>query len=144
MKECRAKAEAGDGGASWWLGTCYQFGLRGLAKDNAQARAWYERSAAARDPRGMARFGECLLCGKGGPKNHAHGLVMVTHAAGLGSDVGAYHLGQVFFKGCCGLPKDPAQARFWLEKAVGECEYNNLNDGSLAKAAEWLRELEDE
>ena len=147
VKEMRAKAEDGDGLAMYWLGAWYEYGENGLEKDVVQARTWYERSAAVRHPHGMARFGECFLCGKGGPKNHAHGLVMVTQAAAFGSDLGAYHLGQVFFKGCCGLPKDPAQARFWLEKAVGECEYNkynNLNDGSLAKAAEWLRELEDE
>ena len=145
VKEWRAKAEGGDGEAMYWLGVCYEFGKRGLAKDLSQARAWYERSAAARDPRGMARFGECLLCGKGGPKNHAHGLVMVTHAAGLGSDVGAYHLGQVFFNGNCGLPKDPAQARYWLKKiADDECEVKQLNDEGLAEAAACLRELDQE
>ena len=66
----------------------------------------------------------------------------MTEAAGLGSDYAAYLLGQAFFKGCNGLPKDPVRARYWLEKAIGECEVNNLNDENLAKAARWLRELE--
>ena len=69
----------------------------------------------------------------------------VTQAAELGSDVGAYHLGQVFFNGMCGLPKDPARARYWLKKLVeGECKYKSLNGESLAEAAGWLRELQDE
>ena len=46
------------------------------------------------------------------------GLVMATQAAGLGSEVGAYQIGQSFFKGSCGLQKDPSQARFWLKKVV--------------------------
>ena len=70
---------------------------------------------------------------------------MVPHAAGLGSDVGAYHLGQVFFNGNCGLPKDPAQARFWLKKIVdGECEVKHLHPDYITEAAGWLRELQDE
>ena len=144
VKEIRAKAEGGDAYSMWRIGVRYRQGVLGLAENAELARIWYERSAAARDPMGMAAFGEALLYGIGGSSDTSLGLVMVTQAAAFGSDLGAYHLGQVFFKGCCGLPKDPAQARFWLEKAVGECEYNNLNDGSLAKAAEWLRELEDE
>ena len=140
VKECRAKAEAGDGHAMYRLGTCYQFGFRSLAEDMAQARAWYERSAATRDPKGLAAFGECLLGGHGGPKNTALGFVYSTDAAHLGSDMGAFKLGKAFFKGKHGLPKDPVQARFWLKKIVdGECKFKNLTEESLAKVAMWLR-----
>ena len=145
VKETRAKADGGDGYAMYRLGMWYQFGMRGLAEDTAQARAWYGRSAAVRYPKGMARFGECLTCGKGGSKNHALGLVMVSQAAALGSDLAAYLLGYAFSKGTWGLPKLPAQGRFWIKKVVdGECELKHLNDNDLAKAAGWLRELEDE
>ena len=48
----------------------------------------------------------------------------------MGSDVGAYFLGEAFFKGTSGLPKDPARARYWLKKLVdGECEAKQLNHG---------------
>jgi len=145
VKETRAKAEGGDGYAMYRLGMWYQFGLHGLAEDTAQARAWYGRSAAVRHPKGMARFGECLMCGKGGSKNHALGLVMVSQAAALGSDLAAYLLGYAFGKGTWGLPKLPAQARFWLKKiADDECEVKHLNDNDLAKAAGWLRALQNE
>ncbi len=144
VKTLRAKAEGGDAGAMYWLGAWYGHGLCGLAVDKAQARAWYERSAAARDPRGIATFGEYLLLGLGGSKETSFGLVNVTEAAGLGSDFAAYLLGKAFFHGMYNLPKDPVRARFWFKKvADGECEYKHLDDAGKANAAKWLRELDD-
>ena len=140
VKELWAKAEGGDGEAMYRLGAWYEYGECGLTKNNAQARAWYERSAAARYPNGMAAFGECLLLGDGGPKNTSLGWVYTTDAAHLGSDVGAYLLGEAFLKGIHNLPKDSVQARFWLMKIVdGECKFKNLTEESLAKVAMWLR-----
>ena len=126
VKEMRAKAEGDDGEAMYWLGAWYENGANGLAEDEAQARAWYERSAATRDPRGMAAFGQCLLAGSG-RESDSLGLVNVTEAAHLGSDLGALLLGESFFNGMCGLPKDPVRARFWLKKVVdGECEVKHI------------------
>ena len=145
VKELRAKAEGGDGDAMYCLGTWYGHGQSGLAKDAVQARAWYERSAAARDPKGMGTFGEYLLLGIGGPRDNALGLVNVTAAAELGSSLGAYRVGKAFFKGTWGLPKDPTRARFWLRKvAEGECKYKHVTDEAIAEAAKWLRELQEE
>ena len=145
VKEERAKAEDGNGNAMWRLGVWYGCGKKGLAKDDVQARAWYERSAAARHPKGMALFGCCLLKGVGGPEETSLGLVNVTEAAGLGSDFAACNLGELFFHGNFGLPKDPVRARFWLKKiADGECAHKHLNDAGLAGAAELLRELDEQ
>ena len=144
VKETRAKAEAGDGDAMWRLGIWYEFGKQGIAKDAVQARTWYERSAAARDPRGLAAFGSCLLFGLGGPKDNVLGLVNVTEAAHLGSSLAAYRLGQACFRGTSGLSKDPVRARYWLKKVVdGECEYKHLYDVGRANAARWLGELDE-
>ena len=66
-----------------------------------------------------------------------------AQAAELGSDVGAYYLGWAFFKGTYGLPKDHLRARYWLKKAVDECEYKHLNGAGRADAARILRELEE-
>jgi len=111
--------------------------------DEAQARAWLERSASARNPKGMACFGRVLLRGIGGPKDNVFGMMNVTEAAHLGSDVGAYWFGGWFLKGDLGLPKDPARARYWLKKVVdGECTHKHLSDEGLANAAQCLRELE--
>ena len=144
VKEVRAKAEGGDGEYMWRLGVYYEYGLNGLTKDEVQTRAWFERSAAARDPRGLAAFGQCLLAGSG-RESDSLGLVNVTEAAHLGSDLGALLLGESFFNGMCGLPEDPVRARYWLKKAVdGECEVKHVDDEDLAKAAEWLRQLDQE
>ena len=143
VKECRAKAEAGDTEAMYRLGAWYQFGEYGLAIDEAQARAWFERSAAARHPPGMAWFGRFLLRGIGGPEDNVFGIMNVTEAAHMGTDFAAYWLGAWFLKGELGLPKDPARARYWLKKAVdGECTHKHLSDEVLANAARWLRALE--
>jgi hypothetical protein len=143
VKAERAKAEAGNGYSMFLLGVWSQHGAYGLAKSDGQARAWYERSAAVRHPHGMAAFGECLLLGYGGPENTSLGLVYTTDAAHLGSDLGAYLLGAAFFHGMYNLPKDTVQARFWLKK-VDECNFKNLTEEALAKAARWLRRIEDE
>ena len=138
VKEMRAKAEGGDGEAMQWMGVSYTYG-QGVAKDEAQARAWFERSAAARHPPGMANFGQCLLRGIGGPQDTALGLVNMIEAAHLGSNMGACTIGEVFFKGLCGLPKDPARARYWLKKVVdGECEFKHVQAESISNAAGML------
>ena len=142
VKATRTKAEGGNGYAMWRLGAWYQHGERGLVKDSAQARAWYERSAATRDPMGLSSFGSCLLRGAGGPQNTSLGLVYITDGAHLGSNFGAYTLGKAFFAGRHGLPEDRVQARFWLKKAVDkECKFTHLADTAEALAATWLREL---
>ena len=142
MKEWRAKAEGGDGDAMYLLGAWYEYGEKGLAIDDAQARAWYERCAAARNPIGIACFGQCLLLGLGGPQDDVFGVMNVTEAAGLGSEGGAYRLGEAFYKGGFGLPKDPARARYWLKKVVdGECKIQHVDDAAKTYAAKLLEEL---
>ena len=137
VKEWRAKAEVGDGYAMLRLGARY------AGEDDVQSRAWFERSAATRNPPGMAMFGECLLRGIGGPKDNVLGLVNATEAAHLGSNLGAYRLGWAFFEGGHGLSKDPVRARYWLKKVVdGECTFKHLTDPAIADAAIWLRELD--
>ena len=146
VKETRARAEGGDGKAMWLLGKWYEHGVNGLPIDDAQIFAWFERSAAARDPRGLATFGQCLLVGElgdGGPQDNALGLVNVTEAAHLGSDLGAYLLGRGFFAGDWGLPEDHGRARYWLEKAVnGVCEFKHLCHEDRSDAEESLEALE--
>ena len=143
VKEMRAKAEAGDGYAMCTLGAWYGSGFNGLAKDVVQARAWYELSAAARDPKGMALFSSYLLRGIGGSQDNVFGIMNLAQAAELGSDVGAYFLGWAFSNGGYGLPKDPVRARYWLKKvADGVCKFKHLTDPAIADAAIWLRELD--
>ena len=144
VKGTRAKAEGGDGNAMYNLGLAYEVGSYGLAEDAVQARSWFERSAAARYPQGLAVYGKSLLRGVGGPQDNVFGIMNVTQAAGLGSDVAAFILGFAFFEGVHGLPKDTVRARYWLKKAIGEREIHLLHHRNIAEATEWLRELEQE
>ena len=126
VKELRVKADAGDGEAMYELGIWYQCnsiraGIQhskdpSLTEDTVQARAWFERSAAARNPEGLAVFGAYLVTGIGGPQDNVFGVMNLTQAAELGSQVGAHSLGDAFLKGLWGLPKDPARARYWLNR----------------------------
>lgn len=143
VKKLRAKAKAGDGGAMYDLGLQYEFGKSGLVKDATLTRGWFERSAAARDPSGMACFGQCLLHGTGGSVERSLGLVLVTEAAYLGSNVGAMKLARGFAGGFWGLRQDHGRARFWLKKIVdGEFEFDYLSERAKAEAAEMLQKLE--
>ena len=145
VKGTRAKAEGGDGNAMYNLGLAYEVGSYGLAEDAVQARSWFERSAAARYPQGLAVYGKSLLRGVGGPRDNVFGIMNVTQAAGLGSDVAAFILGFAFFEGVHGLPKDTVRARYWLKKVVdGECEVKHLHQKNITEAAGWLRELQAE
>ena len=145
VKEMHAKAEGGDGSAMYRLGGWCNSGMNGLTKDDVQARAWYERSAATRHPMGLSCFGKCLTNGSDyGHKNISLGLVYLTDAAHLGSNHAAYKLGDAFAHGKCGLPKDSVQARFWLKEVAGdECKYKHLSAKGIADAAKWLRELDE-
>ena len=68
----------------------------------------------------------------------------ITDAAHLGSDLGAYRLGEAFLKGFHNLPKDRVQTRFWLKKvAGGECKHKHLTREAIAEAKKWLRELQE-
>ena len=145
VNEIRAKAEGGDGYSMWRLGVRYRQGVLGLRENAEQARAWYERSAAVRDPRGMAAFGEALLNGIGGSTDTSLGLVLVTEAATNGSDFGAWVLAKGFFYGNYGLTKDPVRARFWLKKIVdGACECKHLSEETQGAAKDRLAELDAE
>ena len=138
VKEWRAKAEGGDGYAMLRLGARY------AGEDDVQSRAWFELSAAERDPKGMAMFSSHLLRGIGGPQDNVFGVMNVTQAAELGSEYGAYLLGKAFMTGFWGLPKDPARARFWLRKvADDECAHKQLTDLARADAVECLRALKE-
>ena len=67
----------------------------------------------------------------------------MTEAAYLGSDMGAAVLGESFFNGMCGLPKDPVRARFWLKKVVdGECEVKHICPTCMPNVTRMLAALD--
>ena len=102
-------------------------------------------------PRAARGAGACgaphalaLLNGLGGLQDIAFGIMNVTEAAYLGSDLGAMKLGRGFYSGFHGLPKDPIRARYWLQKVVDGCKFKCLSGKSITDAAEMLRELDEQ
>ena len=67
----------------------------------------------------------------------------MTEAAHLGSNLGAYRLGEACFRGWSGLPKDPVRARFWLKKVVdGECEVKHICPTCMPNVTRMLAALD--
>ena len=83
-----------------------------LAANANSTTGWCESDLAA-----LEQAAQNVACAN---SHNALGLVNVTEAAHLGSDVGQLLLGKAFAKGLYGLSKDPVRARFWLEKTDWE------------------------
>ena len=101
------------------------------------AYRWYEKAAERRHIQAMAMSGEFLLHGVVSEdlyeEEFCQGIVYTTTAAELGSDVACFNLGYAFYKGSdnpcfmyC-LPKDDHQAKYWLEKSLGECTEKHVS-----------------
>lgn len=83
FEELLKKANAGDPAAMCWVGNCYHKG-QGVARDDAQAVAWYKRAVAAESPSAMLILGRCYLGGIGTEKDEAAGLALIRRAADAG------------------------------------------------------------
>ena len=104
-------AERGDGEAHL-AGRGVRKGSYGLAEDKWRKPA--RGTSAVRRPATQegCRVLQCLTRGLGGPQDNVFGIMNLTQAAELGSNVAAFLLGQAFFSGTYGLPKDNVRARF--------------------------------
>ena len=141
VKELRAKAEH-DAGAIRDLANAHAAGKFSLPKDDVQARAWYGRGAVLHDIKCMANYGEYLMKGFGGEPIPTLGLVYITRAAEGGSNLASYRLGTAFLKGKYGLPKDTAQAKYWLYKVVDlSCPEKHLKPALVESAKKMLNAI---
>merc|ERR1712151_1060239 len=138
----KKRAEEGDAEAMSCLGLfCYRR-THGFAKDEKLAFKWFKKSSDLKHPRGMASAGYCLTGGVGVEKNVAHGMNLLSVAAAMGLDAACYRLGKFYFKALHGLPKDKAEAKYWLTKAIdGSCSSKHLNDPQEEKVREMLEDI---
>ena len=143
LKKLRAKAEEGDAEAMCTLAWCHKDGQHGLQQDDVQERVWMKRAAELQYTPGMAAYGEILLQGEGGTPIPALGLIYTTLAADRGSRLAAYTLCLAYLKGHYGVPRDTAQAKFWLSKVVDDegYKYNDLSDEAVEDAKKQLQEI---
>jgi TPR repeat protein len=126
----RKAIDKGSSAAMVELGILYAAGS-GVDKDEAQARALFERAAAAGNPRGVTRLTALSSGGGGGggpPTDPAQARAMLAKAAEANSAEAQYQLGVMYAEGTGG-PKDDVAARAMFEKAAAQ---------GHAEALDWL------
>ena len=124
----RKAIDKGSTAAMVELGILYAAGS-GVAKDEAQARALFERAAAAGNPRGITRLTALPGGGAAGPPTDpADARAMLAKAAEANSAEAQFQLGVMYAEGTGG-PKDDVAARAMFEKAAAQ---------GNAEALDWL------
>jgi len=113
----RKAADKGSTSAMVELGVLLATGA-GVAKDEAQARALFERAAAAGNPRGAANLAALAQSG-GEPSDPAQTRALLLRAAEANSAEAQYQLGLMTADGAGG-PKDDVAARALFEKAAAQ------------------------
>ncbi len=98
-------------GAAYWLGN-------GIARDQEEARRWFEEGAKLGNTRSMLGLGYCHEQGIGGPKDMAKAAEWWTRAAEGGEALAMNRLGEYY--NLEPDAKDVALAMSWWEKAAGE------------------------
>ena len=112
----RKAADKGSTSAMVELGVIYANGA-GTAKDPAQARALFERAAAAGNPRGVSNLA-ALGNSAGAPADPARSRALLSKAADTSPEA-QYQLGVMMSEGSGG-PKDEAGARAMFERAAAQ------------------------
>jgi TPR repeat protein len=139
VAEMLREAEAGDGAAMYDLGFWYENGEKGLAKDEAKAFEWYEKSHEAGNVCGTCSLGLCDLHGDGVPKCLVRASTLMSQAAERGSKYACSRLGLVYADGLLGFPEDEKMARRYFSM-VASATNDDCSDGRKEQAATWLRE----
>lgn len=122
VKEKRAKAESGDIHAISELARWYSEGSHGLAKDDAAYFHWFDVGAQADSLYCLRKKANHLINGIGVQKQQAQGLGLFFQAAGSGSQIAAFHLGEWYDAGKNGLPKSRKEAKYWYRKVATASE----------------------
>jgi TPR repeat protein len=113
----RKAADKGSTSAMVELGVLLATGA-GVAKDETQARALFERAAAAGNPRGAVNL-MALASSGGAAADPAKTRALLARAAETNSAEAQYQLGQMMAEGIGG-PKDDVAARALFEKAAAQ------------------------
>ncbi|KAJ3078410.1 hypothetical protein HK102_004528, partial [Quaeritorhiza haematococci] len=121
----RAADEDNHPAANYALGVCYHDGV-GVDKDPCKAVYYYERSAAAGQPRGEGILGYCYGEGFGVEKDEEKAFALYLKAAKRGESVSMYNVAHCYEEGI-GIPKDLSLAVTWYTKSahLGNCYAQN-------------------
>ena len=135
----RVKAEGGDTDAMSELGFSYRDGERGLKEDATQGFMWLKRAADLKDVYALMACGLAYLNGQGVECSDIRGFIMLSVAAGMGSEHACAILGLANAEGRHGLDKNPQEATRWYRE-MQKCDRPDSMEESREMAAAWLRE----
>ena len=110
-----------------------------MKKDMTQAFKWFKRAADLKNVCGLVDCGIFYLNGTGVERSHIRGAIMLTAAAGKGSEHACALLGRANAEGRFGLDKDPQEATRWYRE-MQKCDLRDSTEVNREKAAAWLRE----
>jgi TPR repeat protein len=132
LGEWQPLAEQGQAIAQYQLGLLYANG-KGVEKDDAKARKWYEKSAIQGHTEAQVNFGILLLYARGGQQDYKMAMYYLRLSANKGHDLAQRKLGQMYEHGD-GVQQDYVKAYMWysLGAAKGEEAGARLRD-ALAK-----------
>jgi hypothetical protein len=94
----RQAGDRGDAEALAALGYCYANG-KGVSKDDAEARKFFEQAADKGSIVGKANLGLFLIQGRGGDKDISRGILLLESSAEAGSSESYVFLGEVYYFG---------------------------------------------
>jgi uncharacterized protein len=112
-------AERGDPDSQFQLGGLYHVG-HGVPQDFYQAFEWAMKAAKQNHTDAEFFIATCYGKGWGVAKDYAQEMIWLRKAAEQGHVTSQYMLGWAYEEGIDGLPKDNAEAYFWLDLATLE------------------------
>jgi hypothetical protein len=135
LGEWQPLAEQGQALAQYQLGLLYANG-KGVTKDDAKARQWYEKAAIQGHTEAQVNLGVLLMYARGGQQDYKMAVYYLRLAANQGNDLAQRRLGQMYERGE-GVQQDYVKAYMWysLGSANGVEAGARLRD-ALAKRME--------
>ena len=129
LADLRARAEAGDASAQYFLGVMYATG-DGVPQDNVEAVAWFRRAAEQGDASAQFNLAVMYDTGQGVPKDDTEAVTWYRKAAEQGDAGAQFSLGQMYLAGD-GVPQDDVEAHMWLNLAASRSS-GELREGVVS------------
>jgi len=111
LHEWQPLAEQGQAVAQYQLGLLYANG-KGVTKDDAKARQWYEKAAIQGHTEAQVNLGVLLMYARGGQQDYKMAVYYLRLAANQGNDLAQRRLGQMYERGE-GVQQDYVKAYMW-------------------------------
>lgn len=112
-------AKMGSAEAMWRLGVNHS-GTKGKPPNLPVALEWMEKAVDAGHVMAAWGFGKLLLSGKVVGEDRTRGLDLLIQAAEAGYKTAQEDLVRIYRDGRHGLPANPEQSRYWMERLAAE------------------------